>query len=414
MPQEKAPREFEVIHERWVIRKLYRRERSEFWYAHVRDRETGRVRWFSTGKKDRRKAKQQALNRIKKLEALDQKKTRSIRFDQAFEEFLGLKDVRAITSKCYKLTFKGVYEPVFGNEILEEIHVGDIERFIKQPREGRESSARTKRKYLSELRSFFTWAMRRKYCTENPCEGMRVARGAKRQGVALSLKEARRLLKACQIPETRKVKDSRRGEWKQKFRPPSHLFLAVLISLHTGLRRANVTGLRLRHLDLKNRKIIFTAGEMKANADHHLPIHQELLEVLKVFLQAQNSIYPESPILGKKLFQATKSFKSALTRAKLPEIRWHDLRHTFATWTGSRAPYAVWRALLGHSPGTVSEKYFHAPFDELKRVIDGMPRILDRIPSAKELKLRPIAPPAKLQNNSEMPVNRLGAAPGSA
>ena len=62
------------------------------------------------------------------------------------------------------------------------------------------------------------------------------------------------------------------------------------------------------------------------------------------------------------------SFKKAARLAGIPEVRLHDLRHTFATrLIESGVDIITLRDLLGHSQSAVTERYPH-PNESLKRV----------------------------------------------
>ncbi|MBI4585917.1 MAG: site-specific integrase [Planctomycetes bacterium] len=303
---------------------------------------------------------------------------------------LSLKHVRPSTMRDYRQTFASVFTPAFGEKLLDEIELKDVERFLKtwHKRKG-EITARTKQKYLTELRAFFRWAIRHGYGALDQTDGVKIKGISKEQGVALTPDEARALLTACQTPIIRDVKYSNRAGATQEFQPPSHLLVAVLIALHTGLRRGNVVGLKWWNIDLEKRKITIPGSEMKAHNDFEVSIHPELCQILRQLLKGRTKIDPDEHVLGRSFTEIKKSFKSALKRAGLsPDIRWHDLRHSFATWIGQRATFVVYRALLGHSPGSVSERYFHPPFEELRKVIDSLPHLLSHKPAADTMLAR--------------------------
>ena len=82
----------ETINARWIVRKLYQRTASPFWYGHVRDDRTGKVHWISTGETSQRRAKQRVLDRIRELEAREnQEALPGVRFADGFETWLKLK-----------------------------------------------------------------------------------------------------------------------------------------------------------------------------------------------------------------------------------------------------------------------------------------------------------------------------------
>jgi len=177
------------------------------------------------------------------------------------------------------------------------------------------------------------------------------------------------------------VKDDRRPKgWDQTWRPPPYLFVIVLAALHTGIRRGNLLRLRWEQLDLGERKITIPAEETKAGVELEIPVHVELAEVLRGLLRGRDKLNPEAPVIGIELKELKKSFQSAARRADLGHVRFHDLRHTAATWWGERCTHAVLQQLLGHAPGTISLRYVHVPFARLRQVVDRMPGLLDGAP----------------------------------
>lgn len=59
-----------------------------------------------------------------------------------------------------------------------------------------------------------------------------------------------------------------------------------------------------------------------------------------------------------------------------PDLRWHDLRHTLATWLGrSGADLAVIQQQLGHSSIAVTNKYRHVIGSEVRDALDRLPRL---------------------------------------
>lgn len=65
-----------------------------------------------------------------------------------------------------------------------------------------------------------------------------------------------------------------------------------------------------------------------------------------------------------------KGFDRARARAGLREIRFHDLRHTYASWlVQSGAPLAAVRDLLGHSSLAVTGRYAHLATDDLRKAV---------------------------------------------
>lgn len=95
---------------------------------------------------------------------------------------------------------------------------------------------------------------------------------------------------------------------------------------------------------------------------------------------------------GRYVFDSTgwrKRFEKAKTAAGLSTLRWHDLRHTCATWLGqSGAPLDVIRQQLGHSSITVTQKYRHVARAEVRAALQQVPTISPTLANVIPIKAR--------------------------
>lgn len=74
-----------------------------------------------------------------------------------------------------------------------------------------------------------------------------------------------------------------------------------------------------------------------------------------------------TPIIPRNL---NRHYYQAQTRAGIPHYTLHALRHTAATALDTvRASKARQKAIMGHSPGDVTEGYIHPPLDELYQTL---------------------------------------------
>ena len=112
---------------------------------------------------------------------------------------------------------------------------------------------------------------------------------------------------------------------------PLHLRDMADFSLSTGLRASNVTGLQWQDVDMKKGHAWIHPDQAKANKAIPVPLNDNALAVLKA-RQGDHSqyvfTYKSNPIRQCN----TKAWKKALDRAGIDNFRWHDLRHTWASW----------------------------------------------------------------------------------
>lgn len=112
---------------------------------------------------------------------------------------------------------------------------------------------------------------------------------------------------------------------------PFHQRDIVLFALATGLRQANVLGLAWEQVDLARQTAWIPGDKAKGKEDIHISLSEFSVELL----QRQLGKHKERVFTyaGKPLTQAnTRYWRSALTRAGIENFRWHDLRHTWASW----------------------------------------------------------------------------------
>jgi integrase len=125
-----------------------------------------------------------------------------------------------------------------------------------------------------------------------------------------------------------------RAEYKHlREKLPEHLQIAADFAVYTGLRMRSQSRLTWDRVDLKAKRAWIPGSQMKAGKPLGIPLNSGALEALK---QARRA----SP-KGERVFQYdgepvdnfnTRAFKKAAKAAGLGDLRWHDLRHTFAAW----------------------------------------------------------------------------------
>lgn len=112
---------------------------------------------------------------------------------------------------------------------------------------------------------------------------------------------------------------------------PPHQRQLVRFALATGLRQANVLGMRWSDIDLDRRTAWVHADEAKGGTAIGVPLNDEAMAVLL----EETGKHPDYVFTFKRRPLAsanTKAWKNALRRAGIDNFRWHDLRHVWATW----------------------------------------------------------------------------------
>ncbi|KAG0189556.1 hypothetical protein DFQ28_003277 [Apophysomyces sp. BC1034] len=123
-------------------------------------------------------------------------------------------------------------------------------------------------------------------------------------------------------------------------------------SLEIGLRRSNVN------------------DQAKARKAIAVPLSDTAITVLREQLvKKRNAEYIGSVFVyqGKPVYQtATAAWRKALKRAGIRDLRWHDLRHTWASWHIQRGtPLQVLKELGGWETMKMVQRYAHLSADHL-------------------------------------------------
>jgi integrase len=112
---------------------------------------------------------------------------------------------------------------------------------------------------------------------------------------------------------------------------PGHQRDVVLFALATGLRQANVIGLEWSQVDLDRGVAWIHGDQAKGRRDIHVSLSSVAIAVLR--RQAGKHEKRIFTYNGKPIAWAnTRAWRLALKRAGIENFRWHDLRHTWASW----------------------------------------------------------------------------------
>ncbi len=153
---------------------------------------------------------------------------------------------------------------------------------------------------------------------------------------------------------------------------PEHLKGIILCALYTGMRRANITSLRWGNIDLENKEVHLKVKDLRPGGKNlTLPIVTEFYEYLTKHRpeNAKDEDYVFT-YLGKPVKDIKKSFKTALKEAKIKDFRFHDLRHTAATWmVNAGVPLDLVQEVLGHADIKTTRRYAHRKTSERRKAM---------------------------------------------
>lgn len=170
------------------------------------------------------------------------------------------------------------------------------------------------------------------------------------------------------------------AEWARlKKKLPAHLLPPVEFSLATGLRRSNVFGLEWSNVNLATRTVTVWARNAKGRKTLHLPLSEWAVEVVRGQIgKHEKLVFPYERVTTKRRFVAPMvdpktAWGRALKEAKIDDFRWHDLRHTWATWSvQAGTPLKVLQELGGWATLDLVMVYAHAAPSHLQHYADAV------------------------------------------
>lgn len=324
---------------------LYKRKDSVFWWVKISL--GGRILYKSTGTQDRKKA-QEYHDKLKA--ALWEQSKLGTKPQRTWEEAV----IRWIAETKHKatqhddLTHLRWLDIYLRGRLLHEIGRDDIDQIIKS-RLNEGASNATCNRTLAVIRAIlrkaaneWEWIDRHPKVTLLP--------EPKRRVRWLTREEAARLI--SELPE--------------------HLASMVRFSLETGLRQSNVTDLTWAQVDLDRACAWIHPDQAKAKKAIPVPLSGTAIQILKEQIgKHKTHVFTYK---GTRVIQTnTKAFRNALKRASIDDFRWHDLRHTWASWhIQAGTPMHALQELGGWESADMVRRYAHLSSDHLARYAEKM------------------------------------------
>jgi len=238
--------------------------------------------------------------------------------------------------------------PVVGSQYVDQLRAEPIAALVEKMRQKKYSTGTTNRVVIV-LRHIFNLARKWRVpgVTENPTTGINLAPDVNRERF-LSLEEAQRLILSIEQDENKVAAN------------------AIMLLLLTGARRNEITYAKWEHLDLQKRTLLVPLS--KSGKPRSIALNGSAVELLRA-IQANSSspyVFP-SPTTGRPSPSLYFPWQRIRVRAGLPDLRLHDLRHSFASFLVNRGVslYAV-QGLLGHGNTRYTQRYAHLTADTLR------------------------------------------------
>lgn len=166
-------------------------------------------------------------------------------------------------------------------------------------------------------------------------------------------------------PEPRWITRSQYQSLRSKL--PVHLQFAADAAVTTGLRMRSMLSLTWERIDLKAGRAWIPGEKMKAGRAHGLALSPDAVRTFKALRKLNPHGSHVFQWKGKPIDNChTEAFRRAVRETGLEPLRWHDLRHTWASWavqSGVTLPELM--QLGGWSSYAMVLRYSHLAQDHL-------------------------------------------------
>jgi integrase len=229
----------------------------------------------------------------------------------------------------------------------------------KVTKAGKVARANAVRRLLSKMFNLaILWHLR----ADNPCKGVKGNVETPRERY-LSQEEIQRLMRSIRELEDRESAD------------------VIMLALLTGARRDELVKASWAQFDLKAGVWTKPSSHTKQKRTHRVPLGPRALELLRTIKseasKAEPMVFPTRAALGVRV-----AWERARRAAGLPDLRFHDLRHSYASLLVSDGVslHVVGR-LLGHTEAQTTMRYAHLADDPLRDATERVGRLVGEVRS---------------------------------
>ncbi len=279
------------------------------------------------------------------------------------------------TGKATLERLEACFKQEFGKKHLTEITAWIVEKWRTTRLKKKGVKPSTVNRDLTALKAALSQAVEWGHLPEHPLKKVKPSE-VKGSGKVrfLSPDEEHRLREALDHREEKIRKDRDNANAWRKNRGydllPSlrttafadHLKPLVLLSINTGLRRAELLTLTWENVDLQTAMLTIPGSAAKSGKPRHVPLNDEALAVIKGW-QKQTSGKTGLCFPGKKgepMHDANTAWGNLMSAAKIEDFRWHDMRHDFASkLVMAGVDLNTVRELLGHADLKMTLRYAH-------------------------------------------------------
>jgi integrase len=287
-----------------------------------------------------------------------EEESKTITFAQLYEKYLPFHKTKTEekTWKNDEIFYKNYFKENLADKPIDKITLDDLQQIISKALEAGKRPA-TAKHMKATLRQMFNFAKDRElYEKDNIACKIYIPAFDNRRIRFLTMEEVQKIL-ANLKPKSRQVHDM------------------TLFSMLSGAREGEIFNLRWENINF-NTKFITLIDTKNNNKTRHIPMTQEVEELLKNLKQENTQGLAFKTRDGKPIKYISKTFARAVEELGLNDgiddarqrVVFHTLRHSYASWLMmDGADLYVVKELMGHSTTAMTERYSHLSPDHLKK-----------------------------------------------
>ena len=205
---------------------------------------------------------------------------------------------------------------------------------------------------LSLLSKMFSLAVKWKSIPDNPCKGVEKFQEQPRERY-LSKDELKRLVTALDAFEDRNIAS------------------AIALMMLTGCRKTEALTATWDQFDLEEGVWTKPSHHTKQKRTHRVPLNAAAVNLLQGITRTDGTYLFPGRGEGQPLQDIKKAWEKLRQAAAVPDLRMHDLRHSYASMLASKnLSLPIIGQLLGHTQAQTTSRYAHLLDEPLKDATD--------------------------------------------
>ena len=235
-------------------------------------------------------------------------------------------------------------------------HVQEVlnDMATKETPKGGQYAPATIKQILILIKRVFNWSIRQKlYHGINPCVSISVPKFDNQVTNPLDRKGLSSLLNVLESWENERA------------------VLVIRFALYSGKRKGEVLSLTWNNVDFENHLLTLSAMNTKNKKSQTVPMNKHCMDILDRCNGLRISDYVFPSTLGNHYCTFDETWKRIKKKADI-SIRFHDLRHTYASYLASSGKVDIYtlKELLGHSTIEMTQRYAHLVNGALRRAVE--------------------------------------------